>query len=84
MKCGRIYEDIVKRYEKEAIFAAFERGGDSGSPPERQIAGHFRAAREDRDGRSRYRAGKMLSLQRSRVVPRLWLPLRVRGGFYFC
>ena len=36
----------------------------------------------DQDGCSRYRASKMLSLQRSRVVPCRKAPLCVKGGFF--
>ena len=39
------------------------------------FSSHFQAAREDRDGRSRYRAAKMLGNQRIRVVPRVFSPL---------
>ena len=82
MKCGKIDKDIVKQYEKEAMGQAVSEKGTVKALRQMPIAGHFRAARDDRDGGSRYRAKKMLSLQRSRVVPRENAPAP-EGQFYF-
>jgi len=48
------------------------------------VASHFQAARDDRDGSSRYRASKMPVFGRIRVVPRVfYLAPIIRGEFYF-
>ena len=47
---------ILQSDTKKKQFGSLEREGDSGSPSVERTAGHFRAARDDRDGCSRYRA----------------------------
>lgn len=68
-KCAKIYQDIVTQYEKEAaVPPTSERG--QWEPLGQVSCGPLSCGLRDQDGRSRYRAIKMLSLQRSRVVPR--------------
>lgn len=51
--------ELGNAIRKRSRYAAYERRGDGESPPGVQAAGRFRAARDDRDGRSRYRAAKI-------------------------
>ncbi len=58
MQCGS--QAVTGHKKREGI----------GESPLPETVSHFQAARDDRDGRSRYRAAKMSALLIIRVVPR--------------
>ena len=72
MHCGSQAKDTHKA-----------RGEYGVSPFGSMLASHFQAARDDRDGRSRYRAAKMQAWPVIRVVPRFKSPLFLGATFYF-
>ncbi len=70
--CGKITKKC-KGIAETKICIGFPARGEWCEPLMNGILGHFQAAREDRDGRSRYRASK-ISYGIIRVVPRFSRP----------
>ena len=69
-KCGRIYEDIVTQYEKEAAWADFSEKGTVEALWSEKLRATFVRPGMTGTGAPDIERVKMLSLQRSRVVPR--------------
>jgi hypothetical protein len=80
--CAKIICDIATRYEKEAAQDTMSEEGTVRAFGGIRC-GPLSCGLRDQDGSSRYRATKMLSLQRSRVVPRESAPVREVALFYF-
>ena len=74
MICAKIICDIATRYEKEAAQDTMSEEGTVRAFGGIRC-GPLSCGLRDQDGSSRYRATKMLSLQRSRVVPRESAPV---------
>jgi len=80
--CGKI-SLICKRNAEARRRRYTQARGERWEPFVDTAFSHFQAARDDRDGFSRYRETKMLLLERIRVVPRFTSPLCQGVAFYY-
>jgi len=83
-KCGRIYKDIETQYEKEAVIPLFSEKGTVEALWDGKLRATFVRPGMTGTGAPDTEQLEMLSLQRSRVVPRDIRPCVWRAAFLFC